>query len=127
MTDKYLYTRLFAMKHNIPIVFVQCQYDGQKDMISGQPKDTMYSLFIFDANGDIINISKPSTSLPGNLLQQYHFIIFYHQDYSSNSDNLGTPRKFKLLINKFPSENLFNDKENNISLYTQEERKEEKN
>ena len=47
MTNKYLYTRLFAMKYDIPIAFVQCQYDGQKDMITGQPKDTMYSLFIF--------------------------------------------------------------------------------
>ena len=68
ITDKYLYTRLFAMKHNIPIVFVQCQYDGKRGIISGKPMETMYSLYIFDENGEVINISQPNTSLPDNLL-----------------------------------------------------------
>ena len=90
ITDKQLYTRLFAMKYKLKIVFVQCHYDGKKAYISGEPTKTKFTLYIFDEDGEVINISQPSTSLPDTILHQYHFVIFYHQDYESEKENLGS-------------------------------------
>ena len=97
------------MKYKLKIVFVQCHYDGKKDHISGEPTPTKFTLHIYDEEGRVINISQPSTSLPDFILRQYHFVIFLHQDYKTEKEKLGSARKFKLLINKFPSENLFKD------------------
>ena len=108
-TDKQLFTRLFAMKYKLKIVFVQCHYDGKKDHISGEPTPTKFTLHIYDKEGRVINISQPSTSLPDFILRQYHFVIFLHQDYKTEKEKFNYARKFKLLINKFPSENLFKD------------------
>ena len=127
MTDKYLYIRLFAMKYEIKIVFVVCNYDGKKDMLSGIPTKTMYTLFILDEKGDVINISKPKTSLPNKILQQHHFVVFFHQDYDNDTAKLGPPRKFKLLINKFSSEDLFNNMNNVILSPTTEDIERQKN
>ena len=57
----------------------------------------------------MINISQPTTLLPDFILNQYHFVIFLHQDYKTQKERIGSAQKFKLLINKFPSENLFKD------------------
>ena len=107
--DKQLFTRLFAMKYKLNIVFVQCRYDGKKDHISGEPTPTKFTLHIYDEEGRVINISQPSTSLPDFILHKYHFVIFLHQDYKTGKEKIGPAQKFKLLINKFPSENLFKD------------------